>query len=298
MEKTRDPQELLAAAGIKLHTSKEILGKDLETNAGWKTGRIAAPLADDASLTGHWGGGANIAGEDIEVPEMTWREKLLYVLGKVKTTLRGWLRYHEGKGFATIAYTFWISRWGRSAGVLRGWRQNGGQWGDVNKHTAAIVFVLGLGQTIQRGAWRMFAAFWFAAGAPDTPDDTTAQIAAGKFPGGMRAHRHWNGHPQSKSTTSCCGNDHSAKLAAEYPATKLPRLKVGMVRNRGRWVRLWNARMVELGFLPEMVRRYNWKAEAATIAMQKANPDCGRRDGVVDAQSWRTGGKLVAVAAA
>jgi hypothetical protein len=273
-----------------------MLGIDLERPENWN-GRMAGPLAEDASITGHWGGGPNTAGEDLEpeTPPLTWAQKVAVMVGRLKRVLRIWHRYHvESKGNRAIAYDFAISRWGRIAVVLRGWRDNGGQWGRINHHTAAIVFVLGFGQKIGRGAWRMFGALWFAAGAQDapSPDQHLAEIAAGGYPEGIKAHRHWNLHPETESGTSCCGDQNSAKLLRQYPARALPELVEG---SKGRYVRLFTARLSELGYLSQPRRKITGWVAGRIVLAQIANPGCGRVDGTVDRDTWATIGKLNAV---
>lgn len=296
-EKTRDPRTLFALAGVKLYSSEELLGKDLEKSANWKNG-MSSPLLSDASITAHHGGGPNQAGEEIEEPQLTWRQKMLITLGRVKSVLRSWLAYHESKGWTTIAYDFCVSKHGRIIGVLRGWRRNAGQWGEINSHTAAVVYVLGLGQSVSNGGWQALGALWFAAGAQSTPVDRFAQINAGKFPGGIHGHRFWNYHPETQSMTSCPGDERAEEILARRPEESLPRLKYRKVRlKRGRWVRLFNARLVELGYLSKVSRTFGEPSRLATIEMQKRNLSCWRTDGIVDTQTWRTCGKLAAVSA-
>ena len=296
-EKTRNPIPLFDIARIRYFTSEELLGKDLEDPANWKKG-MTSDLVDDASATLHHGGGPNRAGEPIEEPELTWQQKLAISLGRVKGVLRSWLRYHEGKGWTTIAYGFCVSKYGRIIGVLRNWRRNAGQWGDINKHTASIVAVLGVGQRLAQGGWRALGMLWFAMGAPETPENRHAQIRAGLYPSGLHCHRNWNSHPESKSTTSCPSDERAKAIEARRAQHALPRLKFRgkrLMSRRGKFVRLFTARLVELGYLVEPSNVFNRVVRRATILAQSHNLGCGRFDGVVNLDTWTTIGKMTAI---
>ena len=264
--KTRDPNILLDLAGIPMVPPAKILRMDLDDPTVW----YRSPLKPESSATGHHGGGPNIAGEPVEEPTLTFRQKLAITFGRIKQVARIWESWHiNSKGMSAIAYCTAIDIWGRMY-RWRGHRYNGGQWGSINYETHAYVMILGLGQYATRLMWRGVGFLWFALGGPDD----------------MKGHRDWNDDPRTKGPTSCPGDDRWRKIHDREFVRALRKLRYRRVRySRGKRVLLFTARMTELGYMDAPVKRYR-KSERDVVRRYQADRGLWP-DGVVGAETWR-----------
>lgn len=263
---SRDPFPLLNQV-LKVIPSRDVLPDDLDTPAGYAYGVLPDRLeGDQISLTVHWGGGPNPAGE--ELPPGSWRERFTVSLGRVKSVLRSWHAYHLSKGWQAIAYCVAIGpRFGHLV-KLRGWRRNAGQWSSINAETFACVFVLGSGQYPGRAAWRSLGLLWLAMGGPT-----------------VKGHRDWNSDPRTQSPTSCPGDEITLSLRAGKYIEALGVLRCGTVwRPVGKAVKAATAVLARLGYLERRQRLYR---RHVARAVERFQADHGLTvDGAVGPRTW------------
>ncbi len=262
----RNPYPLLEKS-MKVIPPADMLPVDLDDPAVWHRSDLPA----DHSITVHWGGGPNIAGDSLpEEPEMTLREKIAVTMGLVRRVLTGWHRYHVvSRGMSAIAYCTAIPiRYSRVV-RLRGHRVNGGQWGSINQETHAVVFVLGAGQYPGRAAWRTLGMIWFCGGGPM-----------------VWGHRDWNDDRRTQTTTYCPGNRIWQGIIDRKYVTALGRLRKR--RNGtfpgGRRVRMLTGKLQELEYLD---RQYHWYRRVVRRAVEDFQWNYGLdEDGVVGPVTW------------
>jgi hypothetical protein len=268
-----DPYPMLQQV-MKVHTSKEMLGVDLDDPRVWSRPPVTSP---DYYLTVHWGGGPNPAGGPVEEPGLSLTQKMLFQLGRVRSVLRSWLAYHTrpisqgGRGMSTIAYSSWVDSLFGQCGRLRGHRHNGGQWGTVNQITHALVLVMGLGQKASKRAWQTVGLYWFCGGAPR-----------------VVGHRFFNDWPETKTTTSCPGDENSRIIADEGYVKALGVLRCRKAgSSHGRRVRAVSLKLTELAFLGGVENRYGKRVEEAVASFQQMYPVHGDPAGVVGFNTWK-----------
>jgi hypothetical protein len=260
---SRDPYPLLHKI-LKIHASKDILGVDLEDPKVW----TRPPIADYRYLTVHWGGGPNRAGWPIEEPAMTFRQKVAVQIGRVSGVLKGWHAYHRSNGMSAIAYSTWVDSLFGRVGRLRGHRWNGGQWGSINGITHAVVLVMGFGQKASRLAWRSVGLIWFCSGAP-----------------AVVGHRFFNDWPQTKTATSCPGDENTRAIAEREYVKALGVLHRRPIPSRGKPVKACTAKLCQLLYLPRRYGTYRMAVRKAVVAFQT---DHGLEpDGLVGPATWQ-----------
>jgi hypothetical protein len=113
------------------------------------------PWPDDATYRPtvtvvHYGGGHNPAGGDeAGLPP--------YSAATECSVLRSWEHYHvESKGMRSIAYNYGFGQSGHHYYLRGPQHANGGHYGDINKTSRAVVFILGGAQVPSLQARRMF----------------------------------------------------------------------------------------------------------------------------------------------
>lgn len=102
----------------------------------------------------HYGGGQNPAGGDaVGLPP--------YSAQREAEVLRIWEGYHRNsKGMRSIAYNEGFGQTGRFYWLRGPNHANGGQYGDINRTSRAVVFILGGGQVPSHEARRKFGRLW------------------------------------------------------------------------------------------------------------------------------------------
>ena len=237
-----DPFPNLAKV-MRVRAPKDVLVMDLDDPTVWNRSKISP---HDFTAV-HWGGGPNPAGEpleDREEPTSTWRDRLAIQFGRVKRVVRIWESWHiNGRGMSAIAYCAGIDPIFGRCYRWRGFKHNGGQWGEINSFTLAIVFILGLTQYPRKAAWKTLGLIWFFSGG-----DRDAQ---------MVGHRFFNGWPQSKTSTSCPGDRiaNAVHRGAHIDALGVLKTRIGF-NSRGRRVRACTLKLTELGYLPRQQSLY------------------------------------------
>lgn len=266
-----DPYPLLRRV-LKVHTSKEMLGVDLDDPKVWDRPKVVDP---DYYLVVHWGGGPNIAGWPVEEPGLTAMQKLLLLLGRCKTVLRGWLAWHTRivngqQVMSTIAYSTAVDSQRGSLIRLRGHRHNGGQWGSQNRISHALVLIMGFGQTATRRAWQTVGLVWFCGGGPR-----------------VVGHRFFNTWPESKTTTSCPGDENSRLIAEEKYVRALGTLTYGSPVSVGRRVRAVSLKLGSLGYACPRRRLYRGDVARAVADFKAQNGIVEGRPGRVGFHTWK-----------
>lgn len=215
----------------------------------------------------HWGGGPNPGGSPDFEPELTLTERIRAHVGVCASVLRGWEAYHLSKGWRGIAYNYAVDPVFGRLFRLRGWHQNGGQYGHWNAESLAVVFVLGYGQYPSRRAWRTFGCLWVEHPAPVIP------------------HRWTNVDTPAEYQTSCPGDEISAAVYRQEWIRRLGTLRLRRLRVRGQRVRSLTARLAALGYLDRVYPKY---ARLVADAVRVFQQDRGLPStGVVDAATWQ-----------
>jgi len=229
----------------------------------------------------HWGGGPNIAGEPIEEPGLTFRQKVGLQIGRVSRVIQGWSRYHvESKGFRGIAYSYAVDPLFGRLFELRGQRENGGQsgtapsvdggWFHVNGHSVAVAIVHGASQVATKRCWKTIGRMWIELGGPD-----------------VRGHRYFNpwvadpGH-----RTSCPGDKNMLRIERTLYVRALGTLRYRnrLFRSRGGATETLNRRLKDLGYPAVRGRVYGTLEKALVMLFQAA--EGLSVDGVVGPQTW------------
>ena len=224
----------------------------------------------------HHGGGRNAAGDLVEEPALTWKQKLALHLGIVRGVLRSWEQWHvQGKGNRGVAYDAFITQYGRYIRG-RGWRANGGQWGNTpnrwNNTSFAVNWVGGEGQTMSQAAWRMLGRVWVEASF-GLPKGRALKV---------RPHNYTN---LDSPATSCPGAERTRLVHAEEFKRTLGVLRVRKIPMRRQTVRTLTRGLVLAGFYGRVQGRYTRQVAAAVKMFQQ---DAGVTvDGVVGPVTWQ-----------
>jgi len=224
----------------------------------------------------HHGGGANPGGDLVEEPGLTFAQRVAVNLGVVRGVLRIWEQYHvQSRGMRGIAYDAGITQYGRYI-RFRGWRANGGQWGNTanrwNSTSFAVVWVGGEGQTMSQMAWRMLGRVWVEASF-GLPKGRALKL---------RPHNYTN---LDSPATSCPGVERTRLVYAEEHIRALGVWRVRKVPQAGRPVRTLTRGLQIMGFYGRIQSRYTKQVAAAVRRFQQ---DAGVPvDGVCGPVTWR-----------
>jgi len=225
----------------------------------------------------HHGGGSNAAGDLIEEPELTLKQRIALHFGVCRGVLRTWESWHIlGREMKGVAYDYFITQYGK---VIRGrgWRANGGQWGNTpnrwNNTSLAINWIGGEGQTMRKAAWRALGRMWVEAsyGLP--------QGQAFK----LRPHNFTN---SDSPATACPGAERTRLVYAEHHLAALGRLRLRKLRlMRGGTVQTLTRGLTIAGFYDQTQKRYSAQvARAVRMFQQYAGIPV---DGIVGPVTWQ-----------